>query len=449
MTTLEQAHHERADGAPLWQLMQQLFPLHRSVAGPGLRESLRVIAAHIPLEIHEIPSGTHVFDWHIPPEWTIRAAHITDPTGYRWVDYQASTLHVLNHSQPIRRRMSWDELEPHLHTLPDRPEWIPYRTAFFQETWGFCLAERQRQAMLAAGHREFDVVIDAEFQPGSLSLGELVLPGSSNDECLIHAHICHPSLANDNLSGVVVATYLARHLATRPHRWTYRFVFAPATIGAIAWLWLREQELVAIRAGLVLTLLGGPGAFHYKRSRQDNSIIDRAAQQVMRDRGLGDHVLPYRPVGYDERQFGAPAFQLPIGVLSRTPFGQFREYHTSADNLEFVTPQSLQESFQACLDILTVLEGNDRFENLSPCGEPMLGRRGLYRAFGQSDSRGDLQEAIQWVLNYSDGQHDLLEIAARSGLPFSSVHRAARVLQDYDLLRSLSHASTSISGSEG
>jgi aminopeptidase-like protein len=419
----------------MWNLMRQLFPLHRSIAGPGLRESLAILQQQVPLELHEIPTGTRVFDWEVPPEWIVRDAYIADPTGHRWVDYRSSNLHVLNHSHAVRAQMAWSELQPHLHSLPDKPAWVPYRTAFFQDTWGFCLADRQLQAMRQSGHGEFEVVIDTEFRDGSLSLGELVLPGSSADECLIHAHTCHPSLANDNLSGVVVATSLAQYLATRPHRWTYRFVFAPATIGAITWLWLRQQELGAIRAGLVLTLLGGPGAFHYKQSRCEGSLVDRAAGQVMKDRGLLDNVLPYRPMGYDERQYGAPAFQLPVGVLSRTPYGQFPEYHTSADDLEFVTPESLQESFACCLEIVQTLEQNERFENLCPHGEPMLGRRGLYRAFGQEDSRGDLQESILWVLNYSDGQHDLLAIAARSGLPFASLYRAAEVLQRYDLLR--------------
>jgi aminopeptidase-like protein len=426
-----------ATGSAMWNLMQSLYPLHRSIAGPGLRQTLQVLRRHVPIAVHEIPTRSRVYDWEVPAEWEVRDAYVADRHGRRWIDYRQCNLHVMSHSQPVRRQMSWEELQPHLHSLPDQPDWIPYRTAFFREDWGFCATHRQLHAMQQLSDEVFEVVIDADFKSGALSLGELVLPGSERDECLIHVHTCHPSLADDNLSGIVVASFLANHLAQRPRRWTYRFVFAPATIGAITWLWMRQGDLASIRAGLVLSLLGNEGPFHYKRSRQESSFIDRACGHVLRQRGMADNVLPFSPMGYDERQFNSPGFQLPVGLLTRTPHGQFPEYHTSGDNCEFIAPERLGESLQCCLDVLEVLECNAAYENQCPYGEPMLGRRGLYQAFGQHASRGTLQKALLWVLNGSDGKHDLLQIAVRADLPFTIVRQAAELLHEHELLRRL------------
>lgn len=418
----------------LHALAAELFPICRSLTGPGVRETLAVLGQYLPLGIHAVPSGTRVFDWTVPPEWHLHDAYVADSAGRRVIDVRRSNLHVLNFSAAVRARLSLAELRPHLHTLPHRPAAIPYRTSYYQRTWGFCLSQQQLDALPEG---DYDVVIDAEHRAGSLHYGELVLPGESSDEVLVSAHVCHPSLANDNLSGIVVATFLARHLQTLPRRLTYRFLFAPATIGPLCFLARDPAAVERIRHGLVLTLLGLPGRFTYKRSRRGDAAIDRAVEHVLRHEPAGAELRDFSPTGYDERQFCSPGFDLPVGCLMRTPHGEFPEYHTSDDNLELVRPEALAGSLAVCRRVVEVLEHNLAYRNLAPYGEPQLGRRGLYgEAAGESDDARS-QSALLWTLNLADGQHDLLAIAERSGLPFSLVRKAAELLQRHELLSPL------------
>jgi aminopeptidase-like protein len=412
-------------GRRLYDCIAELYPLCRSLTGEGLRETLRRLQRLVPLTLHEVTTGTPVFDWIVPKEWNIRDAWVKNTRGARVIDFQRSNLHVVSYSVPVRRRMSLAELRPHLHTLPDRPDWIPYRASFFDETWGFCLSQRQFDAM---ADDEYEVCIDASLEPGSLTYGEYHLPGESTDEILISCHVCHPSLANDNLSGIAIAAALGQHLSRRSLRYSYRFLFLPGTIGPIVWLARNEALVPKIRHGLVLVCLGDSGPLTYKKSRRGDAVIDRAATHVLRY--AGDHeVEEFSPYGYAERQYCSPGFNLPVGRLSRTPHGRFPEYHTSADNLDFVRPEHLARSFRACLAIFDVLESDRTYVNQNPKCEPQLGKHGLYREIG------DNEMAMLWVLNLSDGRHSLIDIAERAGLRFEAVRVAAELLREHGLLK--------------
>lgn len=417
--------------AAMRTLMTDLYPICRSITGEGVRETLRRIGEQIPLEIHEVSTGTQVFDWTVPQEWNIRDAYVADTQGRRVVDFHECNLHVVSYSEPIHKRMAWDELCPRLHTLPDHPDWIPYRTAYYDRTWGFCVSHHQYNELQGG---EFEVMIDSSLKDGALTYGEAFFPGQSADEILFSCHICHPSLANDNLSGIAVAVELAKSVSQLKRRYSYRFLFIPGTIGAITWLSQNEAKLDRIKHGLVLALLGDRGPITYKRTRHGDTEIDHAVCHVLQH-GYSQHrVVPFEPYGYDERQFGSPGINLPIGCLMRTPHGQYAEYHTSADNLEFVSDESLNDSLIKVTAVVGVLEQNRVFTNQNPKCEPQLGRRGIYRAMGGHANQAELQTALLWVLNQSDGEHSLLDIAEHSGLSFATLRQAAETLRQHDLL---------------
>jgi len=425
----------KLDGEPLarqlYDCVADLYPICRSITGDGVRETLRRVQRLAPLTVHEVPSGTEVFDWTVPREWNVRDAYVKNPRGERIVDFRWSNLHVVNYSVPVRARMSLEELRPHLFALPHQADWIPYRTSYYSDSWGFCLSQRQLDALEDG---EYEVCIDSSLTSGSLTYGECYLPGESTDEVLISCHVCHPSLANDNLSGIAIAAYLAKHLAGLSLRYSYRFLFIPGTIGSITWLSRNESVASRIRHGLVLACLGDTGHFTYKKSRRGDALVDRAAVHVLRQ--LGDlDVQEFSPYGYDERQFCSPGFNLPVGRLSRTPHGRFPEYHTSADDLSFVRPSQLAGSFDACLLLLDVLEGERTYLSQNPKCEPQLGKRGLYHVIGGLSCSPENEMAMLWVLNLADGDHGLLDVAERARLPFDVVRRAADVLRDHALVK--------------
>jgi aminopeptidase-like protein len=426
-----------AAGQAMYSLAAELFPLCRSVTGAGVRQTLARLQAVVPLAVREVPSGTKVFDWVVPREWNIKDAYIADESGRRVVDFRESNLHVVSGSVPVRQRMSWEELRPRLHTLPEYPSWVPYRTSFHSENWGFCLTHERFVELDRLGNRSYEVVIDSSLTEGSLTYGELLLPGEADDEVLVSTHICHPSLANDGLSGMVVAAWLARELARRERRYSYRFLFIPATIGAITWLSLNETHTARIKHGWVLSVVGDNGGFTYKRSRQGDAEIDRVFGHVLRHSCERHSILDFEPFGYDQRQFCSPGFDLPMGCLMRTPNECYEEYHTSADNLDLIQPQRLAGSLEVCLTACEVLDGNRTYRNLNPKCEPRLGPRGLYHAFGSRPDRELLQKSLLWALNLSDGQHTLLDIAERSGVAFGLVRQAADLLLEHDLLELL------------
>ncbi len=420
-------------GTAMHALIADLYPICRSITGDGLRETLHRLEAYIPLTVHEVATGTKVLDWTVPREWNIKDAYVKNSRGERVVDFRRSNLHVLNYSIPVRRTVSLAELRAHCFTLPEHPDWIPYRTSYYEEAWGFCLTHRQLEAL---PEDEYEVVIDSTLVPGHLTYGELVLPGETSDEILISCHACHPSLCNDNLSGVAVATFLARYLDGQRRRHTYRFLFIPGTIGSITWLARNEAVVGRIKHGLVLASVGDAGPMHYKRSRRGSAEIDRAVAVVLRDTAQPFELMDFTPYGYDERQYCSPGYDLAVGCVSRTPYARYPEYHTSADDLMFVRPESLADSYATCLAVFAVLEGNEMLVNTNPRGEPQLGRRGLYEAIGGRAEERVNETALLWVLNLSDGRHSLLDIAERSGLAFAWIRRAANLLKTHKLLES-------------
>ncbi len=418
-------------GEELYQLISELYPICRSITGNGFRETLQIIQQHIPLQIHEIPTGTQVFDWTVPKEWNIKDAYIKNSQGEKIVDFANSNLHIMNYSIPVHQKLSLTELKEHLFTIPEYPDWIPYRTSYYKEAWGFCLSHKQ---YLQLQDEEYEVYIDSSLEPGSLTYGEYFIPGESVEEVLVSCHACHPSLCNDNLSGIAIATFLAKHLTQIQPRYSYRFLFIPGTIGSITWLALNEAQIDRIKHGLVLTCLGDSGKFTYKKSRRGNSEIDQVAAYVLSNCNHNYEIIDFFPYGYDERQYCSPGFNLAVGCLMRSPHGTFPEYHTSADNLHFITPQFLDESFYQSMWILNILESNKIYLNQNPKCEPQLGKRGLYRATGGQKNSGLNQMAILWVLNQSDGSSTLLDIAQRSGIAFDEIKQAADALLRCNLL---------------
>jgi aminopeptidase-like protein len=423
-------------GEDIHALAAAIYPICRSITGDGVRETLGMLRRHIDLEVHEVPTGMRAFDWTVPREWNLRDAYVKDAVGRKVIDLARSNLHVVSYSAPVRARMSLAELRPHLHSLPEQPDLVPYRTSYYSEAWGFCMAHRQLEALQEG---TYEVVIDSTLKDGFLTYGEHLHRGESEDEVLLSAHICHPSLANDNCSGLALLTHLARRLAGARTRLSYRFLFAPGTIGALVWLARNEQRLHRIRHGLILSCVGDGGGPTYKRSRRGDAEIDRAMVHVLRhlwDRsGCQSTILDFSPYGYDERQYCSPGFDLPVGLFQRSRFGAFPAYHTSADNLDFIAPVHLEESYRVVAGLIAVLDDNRTFRNTSPKGEPQLGRRGLYGAIGGDRNAAAGNMAMLWVLNLSDGRHSLLDIAERAGLPFATVRDAAALLQRHGLLQ--------------
>ncbi|WP_394752413.1 DUF4910 domain-containing protein [Crenothrix sp.] len=426
-------------GAEIYALITELFPICRSITGDGFRQTMTLLQQHIPLKIHEVPSGTNVFDWVVPKEWNIKDAYVKNAQGEKVIDFQKSNLHVLNYSLPVNKVVSLQELKEHLFTLPDHPDWIPYKTSYYKENWGFCLSHN---TLMALEEGDYEVFVDATLEAGSLTYGELYLKGEVADEVLISCHGCHPSLANDNLSGIGLATILAKTLQTVPHRLSYRFVFIPGTIGAITWLSINEANVDKIKHGLVITGVGDAGKITYKKSRRADTDIDRAVAHVLKHCGQTYDIIDFYPYGYDERQYCSPGFNLPVGCFMRTPYGQYPEYHTSADNLTFIQPESLNDSFSKLLATLNILENNHTYLNLSPKCEPQLGKRGLYSSIGANEL------ALLWVLNLSDGSNNLLDIAESSDIEFTAIQSAAQLLSMHKLLEH-SHIPAKILAKEG
>lgn len=416
-------------GQAMHARLTSLYPICRSITGDGVRQTLAELQTTLPLVLQEVPSGTKVFDWTVPNEWNIRDAWIKNSKGQRVVDFQQSNLHVVSYSTPIHATMPLSELRSHLHSLPDRPDAVPNLTSYYQESWGFCLSHNR---LTALEDEQYEVCIDSTLAPGSLTYGELLVPGESSDEVLFSAHICHPSLANDNLSGIVVAAQLAAEMASRTKlRYSYRFLFVPASVGVITWLALNEMRVDRIRHGLVLSGVGDSGSITYKRSRQGSAEIDRVVAFVLENSGLPHTIQDFSPLGYDERQYCSPGFNLPVGRFSRTPYGTYPQYHTSDDNPDFVKADSLAESLRILRMVVDVLEGSRKVINTQPKCEPQLGKRGLYSQLSEESET----TAMLWILNYSDGNNTLMDIARRASIPIERVIKVASILESHGLLK--------------
>jgi aminopeptidase-like protein len=422
----------QATGEEIYQFITELYPICRSITGDGLRKTLDMIKKKVPIKTQEIPTGTTVFDWTVPKEWNIQDAYVKDSNGRRVIDYNQSNLHVVGYSVPIRRNVTREELLDHIFTIPEQPEWIPYRHTYHKEDWGFCIAHK---TIADLQDDEYEVRIDSSLENGFLTLGEFFLQGETDDEVVIYTHTCHPSLCNDNLTGIGIATFLADWLRAAPRHYSYRFLFSPSTIGSITWLALHEAEVHKIKYGLILTGLGDSSGFTYKKSRKGDSEIDRAVTHVLRTSDKAYQILEFSPFGYDERQFCSPGFNLSFGCLMRKPNGKYPEYHTSGDDLDFISPENLGESLRTCIDIIELLECNKTYLNTNPKCEPQLGMRGLFRTAGRKHQPPEEQFALLWVLNLSDGSHSLLDIADRSRIGFDLLKKAANKLIRCGLLQ--------------
>jgi aminopeptidase-like protein len=419
-------------GQQMHALVERLYPVCRSITGDGVRATLDVLAESIPLTVHEIPTGTKVLDWTVPKEWNIRDAYVADLDGRRVIDFTKSNLHVVGYSVPIRMTMTLAALRKHLHTMPDQPDLVPYRTSYYKEAWGFCLSQDTLDSLTDG---EYEVVIDSTLADGTLTYAEHVVPGQVSDEVLVSCHVCHPSLANDNLAAIAVAVELAKRLTETQPYYTYRFLFAPGTIGSITFLAQTAERVDKIKHGLVLACAGDSGSLTYKQSRRGDAEIDQVATHVLKSSGRRHEIIDFSPYGYDERQFCSPGFNLGVGCLTRTPYAAYPEYHTSADDLDFVRPDAMLDTLETVWEIFEVLERNRCYVNLSPFGEPQLGNRGLYDSLGGRSDTKQAQLAMLWVLNLSDGEHTLVEIAERAALPFDAISLAANALRDVGLLK--------------
>lgn len=421
-------------GLRMHLLMTELYPICRSITGDGFRKSLAILQKQIPIEIHEVPSGTAVFDWTVPREWNVKDAYVKDPDGKKVIDFHHMNLHLVSYSTPIQAIMPLSELKKHLYSLPQHPDWIPYRSSYYKESWGFCLSHHTLENLKDG---DYEVCIDTTLEDGHLTYGEYFIKGETTDEVLISCHCCHPSLCNDNLSGMVLATFLAKNLESKPLRYSYRFLFIPVTIGSITWLSLNQERVPKIKHGLVVAGVGDPGKLTYKKSRRGDAEIDHVVRYVLSHSSQEYKIIDFFPYGYDERQYCSPGFDLPVGSLTRTPHDQYPEYHTSADNLDFVQPAYLEDSFINYAKIIDILEKNKKYMNTNPKCEPQLGKRGLYSTFGGKKDSNVYEMAMLWVLNYSDGYHTLLDIADNSALEFNIIEEATVMLEKHGLLKEL------------
>jgi len=434
---LEESENNQA-GKEMFELVERLFPICRSITGNGVRETLKIISEFIPLEIFEVPSGTKVFDWEIPKEWNIQDAYVKNFKGEKIIDFKKSNLHVLNYSIPIKKKVALKELKEHLYSLPDYPEWIPYLTSYYDENWGFCVTHNQL-SNLEEG--EYEVNIDSKLEPGCLTYGEYCIKGESEEEIVFSCYVCHPSMCNDNLSGISLLVFLAKYLTNKKLGYSYRFLFIPETIGAITWLNKNKENLSKIKCGIVATCVGDSGHSTYKKTRNGNHILDRIVEKMLKDFGEKFEIIDFFPSGSDERQFSSPGINLDFGCLTRTSYGHFKEYHTSADDLTFVQPQYLENSFKKYLKIIYILENNDSYVNTNPDCEPQLGRRGLYSSIGSQKNQILIESALLWVLNFSDEKNSLLDISIISKLEFKLIKTAADLLLEKHLLKKMDKGS--------
>jgi aminopeptidase-like protein len=404
----------------------RLWPICRSLTGAGVRESLDILSELVPMERYRIASGSKVFDWEVPQEWNIRTAWLENPAGERIADLAVNNLHVWSYSTPIQGEFSYEELLPHIRTLPQQPNAIPYVTTYYNRTWGFCLDHNTWQKQPHEG--TYKVMIDSDLSDGFLDYGEAILPGSSDREVLFSTYVCHPSMANNELSGPLVQAFLYRLIAGMANRrYTYRFVFAPETIGIVGYLDRIGQHLKThLDAGYVITCVGDRGELTYKRSKRETSLADRVAEHVLRHSGKPHRVIPFAVGGSDERQYCSPGFNLPVGSLMRTPYQQFAAYHTSLDNRDFISFEHLQDTIDSYFAIVQVLELNRKYKNTVAYCEPQLGKRGLYpQSINPDDNREALHNLLH-LLAFADGETDLIDIADRRGCSAHHFSQAIR-----------------------
>ncbi len=417
-------------GLEMWTLVKKLFPINRSITGNGVRQTLKLLSEQIPLKIYEVPTGTEVFDWTIPQEWNLRDAYIVDPLGKKIIDFKKCNLHVVGYSVRIDRIINLDELQEHLYSLPDQPDAIPYITSYYKERWGFCIAHNER---LKLKEGEYRVFIDSELKDGYLTYGEYILPGESNKEVFLSTYVCHPSMANNELSGPVVAAFIGKWLASQPRRYTYRTIFIPETIGSITYLSKHLHELKQnMIVGFNISCVGDELAYSYVASRYENTFADKVASNVLSYEHPDFIKYSFLDRGSDERQYGSPGVDLSLVTLSRSKFGTYPEYHTSLDNLDLVTATGLQGGYELIKKCINVIENNRTYRVIS-LGEPQLGKRGLYPNLSTKNSNVSVKTMMDFIA-YADGTNDLIDISNIIGKPVMDIVPIAERLLEAKLL---------------
>lgn len=412
----------------------RLWPLNRSLTGNGNRETLKILSEIVDLDISEIPSRTTCFDWVVPPEWNINEAWVKNSKDEKIIDFSKNNLHILGYSIPVHGKYSLDELKEHIYTLPDLPDLIPYLTSYYKERWGICMSHNQ---FVTLQNDTYEVYIDSNLDSnGSMTIGEAVLKGQSEKEILFSTYICHPSLANNELSGPLVTSFLYEEIKKRKDRYyTYRFLFLPETIGSICYLSKHGDELKQkLAAGYVVTCIGDAGKFTYKKSRKGDSLADRCAELILQQTGEDVIIEDFFPSGSDERQYCSPGFNLPVGSLMRTRYGEYSEYHTSGDNKDFISFEAMEHSVFKYLEIVELLENNFKYINTIPHCEPQLGKRGLYPTLGSQKGRSDFMKSMMWILNLADGENDLIDMSKRSKIPIKDLIPVVKKLMENGIL---------------
>lgn len=422
----------QSNGEQIYKLLKKLFPICRSITGDGVRRTLAIIKENCPLlEVHEVPTGTQVFDWTIPREWNIRDAYIADQSGKRIIDFNENNLHIVGYSTPIDKTVTLEELQEYLYSLPEQPDLIPYVTSYYKERFGFCISENKRKSLREGTYRIF---IDSELKDGSLTYGDIIIPGQTREEILLSTYVCHPSMANDNLSGPCIAVQLAKWLMGKENRrYTYRIVFVPETIGSIAYL-SRNLEYMKRNtvAGFILTCIGDKGRFSYLESRYGNTLTDKVVLNILNNLQLEYNVYPYLNRGSDERQYCGAGIDLPVCTIMRSKYGMFPEYHTSADNLDFVSAEALEESYEVFKECVNALENNYKYK-VKCLGEPQLGKRGLYPDVSIKNSALHVRNLLNFIA-YADGENDLIDISNRIKVPVKELIDIIKKLKDAELL---------------
>jgi aminopeptidase-like protein len=409
-----------------------MFPICRSLTGNGFRESLQMIRqVHPEFVVHEVPSGTQVFDWTIPKEWNVSEAYILGPDGSRIVDFKENNLHLMGYSTPVDQVMPLSELLPHLYSMPDQPTWIPYVTSYYKERWGFCMTHEQQQSLPEG---QYHVVIRSELKDGSLTYGELVLPGQTDDEVLITSYLCHPSMANNELSGPVVLSQLITYLKQLPRRrYTYRFLLNPETIGSITYLSRNLPALQQhVKAAFVLSCVGDDRTYSIVHSRYADTLADKVLTNVLRYHYPDFKSYSFLKRGSDERQLGSVGVDLPVCGFCRSKYGEFPEYHTSADNMSLISPEGLQGAYDVMVKVINALEYNYHYRMTCKC-EPQLGKRGLYPTTSMKGSYDAVRDQGN-VIAYSDGKNDLIDLSNLIGAPVDVLIPIVKKLEENDLL---------------
>ena len=414
----------------------RLWPITRSLSGEGNRYSLKILSELVNLKIKEVPSGTRCFDWKVPPEWNIKDAWIKHSHGNKIVDFSKNNLHILGYSDRVNKKISYEELKSHLYTLPKQPDLIPYMTSYFEKRWGFCISHNQFKKLNKS--ETFEVFIDSSFNDnGSMTLGEAYIKGNSKKEVLFSTYICHPSLANNELSGPLVTSFIYRALKEKKKlKYSYRFLFVPETIGSIYSLSERgefwKKNLIA---GFIVNCIGDNGKFTYKRSRKGDCLTDRASEITLEQTEENYSIIDFFPGGSDERQYCSPGFNLPVGSLMRTMYKAYEEYHTSADNKDFISFEAMEKSIEKYLEIINLIEKNKKYINQYPFCEPQLGKRGLYPTLGSQKEKSEFVNAMRWILNFSDGNHDLISISQKSKIPLRKLFPVVEELINKKIIR--------------